>query len=753
MHVRRFAPRRLGGRLALLAVLPLFACTVLGGAAAGWMVAAQARQQQQAELDRAAAAVAGDLSALGATLAATATMLSPSLQIRRALESGDPAGITTRLEPALATARRVDPRIRALAVLRHDGPPVAWVGDALPETGPWPDSPEEGPALHLVANARGGLVLMASAPIPQHNGVPGIWLAAAAPLEPAVLGALAARAAGAVVLSAPAGRAATPAPPAALAGEATLALADGEALLRVLRPASAAGLRDAAWRGVAGAAALVLLAALPCVWFAARRQTRPVTEVAQALAGLAQGRRDAPLPPLRGAAAEILALRDALEAFRRAQAEREALDGRVRWLARHDSLTGLANRAAFMEALEAELAAPDRAVAVLLLDLDRLKTVNDALGHAAGDEMLRAAAAALAGEEGALAARLGGDEFALLLPGAGLPGAAAAAERLLAALAAPLRLTGGAEMRGGASLGYALRRPGEPASAARLLREAGLALRAAKRAGRGQARLFDAALDDREAERARLVSALRGALARDEFRLLFQPQVALRGGMTGVEALLRWRDAEGREIPPGCFIPLAEETGDIRAIGAWVLREAARFAAASPGLRVGVNVSAVQLRDPGFPAKLRAALAETGCPPGRLELEVTETALLDDSPATHRSFDEARACGVAMALDDFGAGHSSLALLRRFPFDRLKVDAAFAHGLGQDPAADAMMAAVIGMARALGMAVTVEGVETATQRQALAAMGCDEVQGYLFGPPLPPEALAAATARLREAAA
>ncbi|MCS6877364.1 MAG: EAL domain-containing protein [Geminicoccaceae bacterium] len=422
-------------------------------------------------------------------------------------------------------------------------------------------------------------------------------------------------------------------------------------------------------------------------------------------------------------------------------AERRALE-RARYLASHDPLTGLANRARFGQSLEERLALnarSDRRLAVFLLDLDRFKDVNDTLGHAAGDELLRIAAARLSAELRAsdVLARLGGDEFAILVPDlAEAEQALALAGRLLRALAEPFAIEK-QTVRAGGSIGIALA-PEHGRSAGDLLRNADIALYRAKALGRGQACLFAAPMAEEYRERQRLEADLRAALERGELALHYQPKFDARtGALTSCEALLRWHHPERGSVPPARFVPLAEETGLIHAIGAWVLEEACRQAVAWGGLPVAVNLSPVQLRDEELPERVRAVLEATGLPPDRLELEITETALLDEGERAIRTLRALRALGVRIAMDDFGTGHSSLGHLQRLPFDKLKIDRSFVDRLEEDPRRRAIVAAIVDLARAFGMATCAEGVETDGQLDALRRTGCEEVQGYLLARPLP----------------
>ncbi len=410
--------------------------------------------------------------------------------------------------------------------------------------------------------------------------------------------------------------------------------------------------------------------------------------------------------------------------------------------ARHDPLTGLPHRAALVEELQRQLARGARGgeAALLCLDLDRFKPVNDSLGHAAGDEVLRVVAARLRQcvRQSDLVARLGGDEFAVVQAGVDQPVASTAlARRIVAALAQPIDIDGH-PVHIGSSIGIAVA-PFDGADPDRLLRSADLALYRAKEDGRGTFRYFEPEMDARVQARRGLEADLRRALDAGEFELAYQPQVALDGRrVSGVEALLRWRHPARGGVSPADFIPLAEETGLIVPIGRWVLQRACADACAWPAdVRVAVNVSAVQLRRGSLLQDVEAALADSGLPPQRLEIEITESAMLHDTQGVIGTLAALRALGVQVAMDDFGTGYSSLSYLRSFPFDRIKIDRSFVADAAHDPEALSIIRAVTGLGRSLRMATTVEGVETAEQLRIVSAEGCSEVQGYLFSKPRP----------------
>jgi diguanylate cyclase (GGDEF)-like protein len=380
--------------------------------------------------------------------------------------------------------------------------------------------------------------------------------------------------------------------------------------------------------------------------------------------------------------------------------------------------------------------------AVLLLDLDDFKGVNDALGHPAGDELLHG----IAGRLGRVIrasdtlARLGGDEFAIVQAGVrDSADAVALARKVLGALEAPFDL-GGREVHAAASLGIALF-PGDGADPDELLKNADLALYRAKGAGRGRHVFFEPAMDAEARARERLGRELRRALGQGALLLHYQPQLALATGqVTGVEALARWRHPEQGLVPPSEFIPVAEATGVINRLGAWVLREACRQAAtwhrAGLGLTVAVNVSPTQLRRPETLEMVDDALRASGLDPARLELEITE-GVLTDGHASKLLLDLA-ARGVRLAIDDFGTGYSSLAYLRRLPVQRIKIDRSFVRGIGRDAGDEAVVRAIVTLGHTLGKEVVAEGVEAEAQLEFLRELGCEAVQGFLLGRPLEP---------------
>lgn len=419
--------------------------------------------------------------------------------------------------------------------------------------------------------------------------------------------------------------------------------------------------------------------------------------------------------------------------------ERHKAQARVAHMAQHDSLTDLPNRTLFREKMSEglnQVAIAGGAMAVLCFDLDNFKTVNDRLGHAAGDRLLRWVAARLkdnVGEQDTVA-RLGGDEFAILQRGPQPRAAEELARRLVEIIGHPPPLES-QSVRVGVSVGIAIA-PDHGLDADELMKCADLALYQAKARGRGVYQLFEPEMEEEAQSRHALEQDLAGALERREFHLVFQPQMRLDSSeLTGFEALLRWKHPSRGLVSPAEFIPLAEENGLIVPIGEWVLRTACAAAAPWPGVTLAVNLSPVQFRSRGLVAMVTSALADAGLPPQRLELEVTETALLDDSEATIKILHQLRALGVRVSLDDFGVGYSSLSYLRKFPFDRIKIDRSFVGTLGESPESVAIVRTIASLGSVLGVETTAEGVETEAQLDFVRACGCTAVQGYYFGKP------------------
>src|SRR3954471_16252910 len=439
-------------------------------------------------------------------------------------------------------------------------------------------------------------------------------------------------------------------------------------------------------------------------------------------------------------------------ALRRAIAmavERKGLEARLTHQALHDDLTGLPNRALFLDRLGQALPRLGRlttTVAVLFLDLDRFKAINDALGHAAGDELLRAVADRLASvlRAGDTAARLSGDEFAVLCEDvAGERHAIGVADRVAEALREPFRLGGGDEVNVGTSVGIALAtEPTEDADM--LLREADAAMYRAKERGGGVYEVFDAGMRARTARRRETEVALRRAIDRGELSVRFLPQVELEtGAVCGAEALVRWNDPERGLVGPLDFIATAEETGLILPIGAWVLEEALIHARRWPGLVTAVNLSPRQSCHPDIVDVVAGALERTGAEPGTLLLEIAEGAVTEDLEGAGAVLRRLEAIGVRLALDDFGTGPSSLRALQRLPVDEVKLDGSLVSRIGADDQADALLSAIIALAHSSGLRTVAENVETQVQADRLTELGCDLAQGFFFHRPLDADGLAA----------
>ncbi len=425
--------------------------------------------------------------------------------------------------------------------------------------------------------------------------------------------------------------------------------------------------------------------------------------------------------------------------------DRIEAEARIARLAHFDELTGLPNRAFFKRRAmeETRRVSPKTPFAILCLDLDRFKNVNDTLGHSVGDQLLRAAAnrLRLALGENDFVARLGGDEFAIIVRDfADVREVEARAAAIIEKLTSPFHIgRNGAVV--GASIGIAFA-PRDGSTLEELLQNADLALYRAKGEGRGAFRLYDNAMKEKVIDRRSIEMDLHGALANEEFTLFYQPLVRLSDRRTdGFEALIRWRHPSRGLVAPASFIPIAEETGLVAEIGGWVLRRACADLARLPEeMRISVNLSPAQLRGGDFVDRTANALAEFGIAPERLVLEITESVLMMDDIATLETLERLRAIGVRIALDDFGTGYSSLSYLQKFRVDEIKIDRSFVSRLESDPVASAVVRAVMALAADLGIRVVGEGVETLAQLNALEAFGCELAQGYLLGRPAPAEA-------------
>jgi diguanylate cyclase (GGDEF)-like protein len=422
--------------------------------------------------------------------------------------------------------------------------------------------------------------------------------------------------------------------------------------------------------------------------------------------------------------------------------ERRRAEAKIAYMAQHDALTDLPNRLRLYEHLQKTLTRPKRGehVAVLCLDLDRFKDVNDAHGHPTGDLLLKSVAERLRQciRDADMVARLGGDEFAIMQAGASQPrDATSLASRLIEVISAPYEL-GGHQVTVEVSIGIALA-PGDGLNPDQLLKNADTALYRAKSEGRGLYRFFEPEMDARMQVRRTLEIDLRKAIGNGEFELYYQPLVDMQTEyVTGFEALIRWHHPSRGMIAPLDFIPVAEETGLIVPMGDWVLRQACAEAATWPsGVKVAVNLSPIQFKNKSLLPSVVSALAASGLSPNRLELEITESVLLQDSDTTLAVLHELRGLGVRISMDDFGTGYSSLSYLRKFPFDKIKIDQSFIFDMSGRNDSLAIVRAVIAMGSGLGIATTAEGVETPEQFKQLKLEGCTEVQGYLFSAPRP----------------
>ena len=432
--------------------------------------------------------------------------------------------------------------------------------------------------------------------------------------------------------------------------------------------------------------------------------------------------------------------------------EQHEAEARIAHIARHDALTGLPNRILFHDRLDQAVAQARRGqgAALLYLDLDRFKEVNDTLGHPVGDALLREVATRLQAvlREGDTLARLGGDEFAVIQLGLEQPqDASRLAQRLVEAISQPFILDG-RQVVVGTSIGIALA-PGDGLEADQLVKGADMALYRAKSEARGRWRYFEPAMDANLRQRRALEMDLRRALLLDQFDLHYQPIIDIgTREVAGLEALLRWNHPERGLVAPDAFIPLAEEVGLIVPLGEWVLRRACQDAMAWPeALRVAVNLSAAQFASRGLVPMVADALRQSGLAPQRLELEITEAVMLQDNAATLAALHQLKALGLRIAMDDFGTGCSSLSHLQRFPFDKVKIDRSFTRELGRSRQSEAIVQAVTDLCQGLDMVTTAEGVETERQFAALSRQGCREAQGFLFSRPRParevPDLLAA----------
>jgi diguanylate cyclase (GGDEF)-like protein len=424
-------------------------------------------------------------------------------------------------------------------------------------------------------------------------------------------------------------------------------------------------------------------------------------------------------------------------------ANREESQAKSQYLAYHDSLTGLGNRLLFKNQLEEALndvSVTPHPVAVLFLDLDGFKAVNDTLGHSIGDLLLKSVATKLRDilQRTDRIARLGGDEFAILQISAPQPGSSIAlAEKIIEIVGQPCSIDGH-DVTVGASIGIAVAHPGD-INTETFLKSADLAMYSAKSDGRGTYRMFDPEMDAIVQARRGLERDMRTALVQDGFRLFYQPLVNLQTKkVTTFEALMRWQHPERGTVPPSIFIPVAEEMGLIVQLGEWALRQACAEAIEWPdGICVSVNLSPLQFSKGNLVSTVMSALASSGLPASRLELEITESVLLEKSERNISVLNQLRHLGVRISMDDFGTGYSSIGYLRSFPFDKIKIDQSFVKDLLVDEGSLAIVRAIAGLGVSFGMTTTAEGVETEEQMRCLNLEGCIEVQGYLFSKPVP----------------
>jgi diguanylate cyclase (GGDEF)-like protein len=427
--------------------------------------------------------------------------------------------------------------------------------------------------------------------------------------------------------------------------------------------------------------------------------------------------------------------------------ERRQAEAQIAHMAHHDALTGLPNRIRFRERLDDEMKRIRRgeSAAVLYLDLDHFKNVNDTLGHPIGDELLKAVANRLRRciREVDTVARLGGDEFAIVQTGIRRPSdVAELAERVRGSVATPYELSDH-HIIIDTSIGIAIS-PSDGTDSDQLIKKADMALYGAKGGGRGTYRFFEPEMDARMTVRRNLENDLRKALVRGEFELYYQPLVNLeRNEISGCEALVRWHHSERGMISPAEFIPIAEESGLITRLGEWVIRTACAEAATWPNdLKVSVNVSPAQFKSQNIARTIMNALAAASLPAQRLEIEITEAILMQQTETTLATLHQLRELGVRIAMDDFGTGYSSLGYLRSFPFDKIKIDQSFIRALSDQDEPAAIVRAITTLAASLRMSTTAEGVETEQQRQIAKASGCTEMQGYLFSRPKPAKQIA-----------
>ena len=506
---------------------------------------------------------------------------------------------------------------------------------------------------------------------------------------------------------------------------------------------SAAGTSPVPALLAAGCASVVLIAGVRAI---SRKLSRSAVSLSLALDAFATGDMN-----VRTEAESGVRELDSIAKSFNAMATRVAQSTkRLAYEAFHDPLTGLPNRSYFMSRLRAGIAeAPTKGgcVAVLCLDLDRFKIINDTLGHAVGDELLSVLAIRLSSTVGhdRIVARLGGDEFTILMEQTGDGEVTAVAQKIVEALRRSFNVAGH-ELFVTVSVGVAISQRGVPTTANDLLRKADIALYRAKSEGASRYVVFRPELDGHSADSLELESGLRRAVDRNELVLHYQPEIDLATGeMIGMEALVRWQHGQRGLISPAQFIPMAEETGEIVRIGQWVMEEACRQAAGllarfpEMPLCVGVNMSAREFRQPDIVRRIGSVLAITGLPPHLLELEITESAVIDDLNGAIDTLTRLRELGIRLAIDDFGTGYSSLSYLHRMPLNTLKIDRSFIKDVGTERTPSAVARAIVDVADALGMEVVAEGIETKEQLNYLRMLRCKRGQGFLFSKPLDTE--------------
>jgi diguanylate cyclase (GGDEF)-like protein len=781
---RGFRFRTLRGRLAALYTGMFAAALAVLGISAQVMIWTHARSSVAAELDASGSVYDGLWALRAKTLAGTADVLAHDFGFRTAVATGDRATIESALE-TLRTRAGVE---RAM-VVEQDGRVIGAGGTLAREIARLPDQIQggqmQGGRRDAVLVSRGSIYRVVVSPVMAPTQIGSVVLVL--PLDATEMRGLERLSAipltATMLYRSPAGhwQAADGSVPAsrdidALVSQsetvrrlATLALPSGRAfaLAKPLagpdgRPSAALLIRyplqaalapylplqlGLALAGLIGVA-LVVLGSLRL----ARTITRPLHELDAAARSLEEGARTE--VTVRGED-EIGRLAQSFNRMSQGIVDRE---NRIAHLAFHDTLTGLPNRSSFRQALDQAIARTSRTgeqVAILCLDLDGFKGVNDTLGHPVGDALLRALGQIVAklAPDG-LVSRLGGDEFAIILAGRLDPDRPRdLAQAILDAAGKPIEAAGH-QIATGFSIGIALS-PADGTDPDQLLKNADLALYRAKKDGRGVYRFFEEALDIAARKRRQLELDLREALLTGQFRLNFQPIYDLKADrIGGFESLLRWHHPTRGEVSPVEFIPVAEDTGLIVGIGEWVLNEACREALEWPDhVRVAINVSPLQFRSPGFASAVFQVLARTGLPPQRLEIEITESVFLDGEDHVLALLHQLRAIGVRVALDDFGTGYSSLSYLRSFPFDKIKIDRSFVTNVAADSSSAAIVRAIVDLAAALHMEITAEGVEDAAQLGCLRGQGCDSIQGFLLSRPVEIDAIAKLLpARLAKAA-